>query len=178
MDISMNEMDNLTLEFFMNKSQYQGLIKKHDIFNDKNFNKEKKFYKKRILDLTKKLFRNEVDDSQLKNNFNGYIKSCCNYLKFIDKSDLMQENYSDYENEPTPLDGLDEVGYNNCDYLIVNKPETKQITMDNFINKKEKKTNIILPEKKNFNLKSQELKTKGLPKKKNINNKYEDKKKT
>ena len=33
----MNEMDNLTLEFFMNKSQYQGLIKKHDIFNDKNF---------------------------------------------------------------------------------------------------------------------------------------------
>ena len=37
MDISMNEIDNITLEYFLNKSQYQGLLKKHDILNDKNF---------------------------------------------------------------------------------------------------------------------------------------------
>jgi len=176
----MNEIDNITLEYFLNKSQYQGLIKKHDILNDKNFISEKKFYKKRILDLTKKLFRNEIEDLQLKNVFNGYIKSCCNYLKFQDKKDIIQENYSEEEemvNEDI-LDQIEEVGYNNCDYLILKEKETKKITMDNFIIKNEKKPSVILPEKKKYNLKSKDLKTKGIEKKKNINNKYEDIQKT
>jgi hypothetical protein len=180
MDISMNEIDNITLEYFLNKSQYQGLIKKHDILNDKNFISEKKFYKKRILDLTKKLFRNEIEDLQLKNVFNGYIKSCCNYLKFQDKKDIIQENYSEEEemvNEDI-LDQIEEVGYNNCDYLILKEKETKKITMDNFIIKNKKKPSVILPEKKKYNLKSKDLKTKGIEKKKNINNKYEDIQKT
>jgi len=180
MDISMNDIDNITLEYFLNKSQYQGLIKKHDILNDKNFISEKKFYKKRILDLTKKLFRNEIEDLQLKNVFNGYIKSCCNYLKFQDKKDIIQENYSEEEemvNEDI-LDQIEEVGYNNCDYLILKEKETKKITMDNFIIKNEKKPSVILPEKKKYNLKSKDLKTKGIEKKKNINNKYEDIQKT
>ena len=180
MDISMNEIDNITLEYFLNKSQYQGLIKKHDILNDKKFISEKKFYKKRILDLTKKLFRNEIEDLQLKNVFNGYIKSCCNYLKFQDKKDIIQENYSEEEemvNEDI-LDQIEEVGYNNCDYLILKEKETKKITMDNFIIKNEKKPSVILPEKKKYNLKSKDLKTKGIEKKKNINNKYEDIQKT
>lgn len=176
----MNEIDNITLEYFLNKSQYQGLMKKHDILNDKNFISEKKFYKKRILDLTKKLFRNEIEDIQLKNVFNGYIKSCCNYLKFQDKKDIIQDNYSDHEkeSEKNMLDQIEEVGYNNCDYLIMKEKETKKITMDNFIIKNEKKPNVILPEKKIYNLKSKDLKTKGIEKKKNINNKYEDIKKT
>ena len=176
----MNEIDNITLEYFLNKSQYQGLIKKHDILNDKNFISEKKFYKKRILDLTKKLFRNEIEDLQLKNVFNGYIKSCCNYLKFQDKKDIIQENYSEEEemvNEDI-LDQIEEVGYNNCDYLILKEKETKKITMDNFIIKNEKKPSVILPEKNKYNLKSKDLKTKGIEKKKNINNKYEDIQKT
>ena len=175
----MNEIDNITLEYFLNKSQYQGLMKKHDILNDKNFISEKKFYKKRILDLTKKLFRNEIEDLQLKNVFNGYIKSCCNYLKFQDKKDMIQENYSDEDeviNEDI-LDKIEEVGYNNCDYLIMKEKETKKITMDNFIIKNEKKPNVIIPEKKKYNFKSKDLKTKGIEKKKNINNKYEDIKK-
>ena len=180
MDISMNEINNITLEYFLNKSQYHGLIKKHDILNDKQFVSEKKFYKKRILDLTKKLFRNEIEDIQLNNVFNGYIKSCCNYLKFQDKKDLIQDNYSDDEKECNEdiTHEAEDMEFNNCDYLIVKDRETKKITMDNFIIKNEKKTNIILPEKKKFNLKTKELKTKGIKKKKNINNKYEDIKKT
>jgi hypothetical protein len=49
--------------------------------------------------------------------------------------------------------------------------------MDNFIIKNEKKPNVIIPEKKKYNFKSKDLKTKGIEKKKNINNKYEDIKK-
>ena len=172
MDISMNEIDNITLEYFLNKSQYQELVKKRDIFNDKNFKSEKKFYKKRILDLTRKLFRNEIEDIQLNNVFNGYIKSCCNYLKFQDKKDFIQEDYSEDEKEEMEniLDEIEEVGYNNCDYLMAKEKETKHITLDNYIKRNEKKPTVILPEKKTFNLKSKDLKTKGIEKKKNINN--------
>ena len=172
MDISMNEINNITLEYFLNKSQYQELVKKRDIFNDKNFKSEKKFYKKRILDLTKKLFRNEIEDFQLNNVFNGYIKSCCNYLKFQDKKDFIQEGYSEDEKEEMEnlLDEIEEVAYNNCDYLMTKEKETKHITLDNYIKKNEKKPTVILPEKKTFNLKSKDLKTKGIEKKKNINN--------
>ena len=181
MDISMNEIDYLTLEYFMNKTQYQGLLKKHDLFNDKQFISEKKFYKKRIIDLTKKLFRNEIEDIQLKNVFNGYVKSCCNYLKFLDKKDFIQENYSqeeEKEEEEEKFDENKEIGYNNCNHLMLREKETRNITLDNFIKRKEKKPNVILPEKQNFNLKSKELKTKGIQKKNNINNKYEEYKKT
>jgi len=65
------------------------------------------------------------------------------------------------------LDQIEEVGYNNCDYLILKEKETKKITMDNFIIKNEKKPSVILPEKKKYNLKSKDLKTKGIEKKKN-----------
>jgi len=61
---------------------------------------------------------------------------------------------------------------------MLREKETRNITLDNFIKKKEKKPNVILPEKQNFNLKSKELKTKGIQKKNNINNKYEEYKKT
>jgi len=179
----MNEIDILTLEYFLNKSQYQGVFKKQEIFNDKHFLSDKKFYKKRIIDLTKKLFRSEVEDIELKNMFNQYVRTCCKYLKFLDKKDIMQENYSEEEEEKVEITGenilenIKDIDYHNCDHLILKEKETKKITMDNFIKKTQKKPNIILPEKQKFNLKTKELKTKGLEKKKNINNTYEDNKK-
>ena len=96
MDVSMNELDNITLNCFANKIQYDSIMKKNDHCNDNNLINDKKFYKKRILDLTKKLFRNEVEDTQLANCFNSYIKSCIIYLKFLDKKDIIQKKYDDY----------------------------------------------------------------------------------
>ena len=59
MDISMNEIDNITLSYFANKSQYISILKKTEENNDKKFINDKRFYKKRVLDLTKRLFREE-----------------------------------------------------------------------------------------------------------------------
>ena len=81
----MNEIDNITLNCFANKQQYEHVMKKNDFHNDKQFLSDKKFYKKRVIDLTKKLFRNDVDDLQLYNTFDSYTKSCINYLKFFKK---------------------------------------------------------------------------------------------
>lgn len=181
MDVSMNELDNITLNCFANKIQYNNIIKNNEHCNDNIFMNDRKFYKKRILDLTKKLFRNEVEDAQLTTCFNSYIKSCIVYLKFLDKKDIIQEKYNNMENdnkiENISKDDIGNIDYNNCDYLLSNPPEVKKINLDSFVINNNKKTNQkILPQKEIVNIKTKEHKLKGL-KKKNINNIYEDTKK-
>ena len=46
MDISMNEIDNMTLQYFINKGQYDTLLKKNNAQYDKLYASDKKFYKK------------------------------------------------------------------------------------------------------------------------------------
>jgi hypothetical protein len=181
MDISMNNINSLTLECFLNKSQYQHVLTKQELFNDKQFVSDKRFYKKRILDLTKKIFRDEVNDSHLISSFNSYIKACINYLYFIDKTDIIQDKYVEECEKPDEpfleeCEKPDEPfleGYKNCDNLLTKETEVKKITLfDNYI--KKNKPTIVLPIQNTYNLKTSEFKTKGISKKKNINNKYED----
>ena len=108
MDISMNSIDSMTLSYFTNRSQYEQIL--HRTLNQSinlEYAKEKRFYKKRILDLNKKLFRNEIDDCSMMNNFDMYIKGCIDYLKMIDTSELMQKQYQDFSNNGSNSIDLD-----------------------------------------------------------------------
>lgn len=191
MDISMNLIDNITLTLFANKSHYEHVIKQKELFNNNEFTSDKKFYKKRIIDLTKKLFRNGIDDLQLHDSFNCYINSCINHLKFIDKKDIIQDKYNTMIVTSGNMDDDDDGDgdINNCDInnydILLTKNEVKQINLDTFVIKKKQKEKIkILPKKEIINIhtkeyktkgiKAKELKAKGLPKKKNINNIYEE----
>ena len=96
MNIVMNEIDSMTLSYFANKSQYDSIIKKAEYGTDKQYKGDIKFYKKRILDLTKRLFRNgeeQIQDTHVNKCFTSYVKSCVTYLKFLDKSDIIQKRY-------------------------------------------------------------------------------------
>ena len=94
MDISMNSIDNLTLTYFLNKTQYESILnKRNGVETDVAFSKDKQFYKKRILDLNKKLFRNEINDKLLISHFNNYVKSCITYLKMVDTTEVLQKQY-------------------------------------------------------------------------------------
>lgn len=171
----MNEIDSITLSCFANKHQYDSAIKRSCSHNDKSFISDKKFYKKRIIDLTKKIFRDEIDNHELIRVFNSYTRSCINYFKFLDKTDILQDKYSsmiDISNNDSEYDDKDIVDY---DMLLMKKEDIKQINLDTFIIKKNNKSNQkILPKKENINIKTKEHKIKGLKKKKNINNIYED----
>ena len=174
----MNEINNITLNCFANKQQYEHIMKKNDFHNDKTFLSEKKFYKKRIIDLTKKLFRNDVDDLQLHNTFDNYTKSCINYLKFLDKKDILQDKYSNIIDSSNNNVDLDEYDISKCNRLFAKEEEVKKISLDTFVIKKSEKTKPkILPKKEKIDIKTKEHKTKGLKKKKNINNIYEEKNK-
>ena len=161
--------------------------------------KDKKFYRKRILALTKNLLSNDETDvpSEIERYFKEYIGSCIDYFKTVDNNDLRQDEYR-YMDEDKDEDKLTNGEYlevddsildtdncdtssNNIDSLLIRKINVAN-TLDNFVIKNSSKKKVIIPKKKKVNLRDPSLKTKGTEKmgeKNNIDNIYEyDNKKT
>ena len=169
---------NLNLEYMMNTEQYKKYLNEKDPELKKDNRRDKRFYKKRVFELTKQLLNNEKPSrmtSNLKLSFDNYVKSSIEYLKLIDTNDIIQEEYigSNLENnivntEPLIVDDL----------LLSSKCFTlsKIPTLtDNFIKiKQKKKKEMWIPVQKEIDLKNPLLKNKGITKKINITNKYED----
>lgn len=181
-DIS-NNVDLLTLEYFSNNMIYNKINKKPTSVS----RCERKFYRKRIVNETKRMLKNEFDNDKLKDIFNTYIFSLINHFKTVDTHDLIQKCYDNSNNtiekynldlgvdlDIKGTDGDDEndntkIHRNlNSDYLF-GKEQKKTITLDNFIIKTsmKNKKDIEFPEKKLINLNEPELKTKGIKDKKN-----------
>jgi hypothetical protein len=170
----------LTLECLVNKEMY----KKYE--NSKETSrlnqKDKKFYRKRILALTKDLLY-ESDMSanillDVKDTFHMYIKTCMRYFKSQDKCDILQEDYLDILekslNEKSDPSDYNEIETNK---VMMRTIPFKKNTLDKFV---KHVTNIpekepILPKKRSVNLKDPLLKDKGIEKNKNITNNYDKK---
>ena len=177
---NMSDIDSITLDYFTNKSQYASILKKKELCQTDNFSSDTKFYKKRILDLTKRLFRGEIENEHLVSGFHSYIKSCINYLKNIDTKDIIQEKYADTDADKNyVIDSGDIIDvscisienecYKNCDYLFGKVEEVKKVNLDSFvINNSEKNKKKILPTKEEVNIKTKGHKTKGILKKKRL----------
>lgn len=176
MDIS-NNIDLITLECLTNPGFYDKYNLKKN--NPTKISKaDRKFYKKRIINETKKMLRNDFDTPALKEIFNEYVISLVDYFKIVDKRDILQEDYKnnppqDKEYYDNVLDEILDISDNNLnnlnnlispnELLFNNANETKKITLDNFVVKHNPpKENIIYPEQKEINLKEPSLKTKGL----------------
>ena len=185
----LNYVDEITLECLMNKEQYARHIKKGPVIPTKVNNSDRKFYKKRIYDLTKQLLSNEPVSENMfpdvKNGFQSYIKACIDYFKTLDKTDILQEDYQTMDNS-IKIDRNNEINVEN----ISNTQEANQLMMrcikiqePNSLEKLVKRTQtkyvkqMILPREKDINLKDPILKNKGIREKKNITNKYEEKNK-
>ena len=192
---------NITIEYLINK-QYHNFFKKDgDLLISIN-KRDKKFYKKRILNVTRELFLNDdVNISpDVKNSYNNYIKHCIEYFKMLDKSDIIQNDYN--ENVKTISDNEDadklilenhneydennvdsnnttknKNQYDNANSMLFNK-HNKNNTLDNFVKKihiEKNKIPEIIPRKRRINLKDPLLKIKGVNKgvNNNIINNYE-----
>ena len=176
MDIS-NNIDLITLECLTNPGFYDKYnLKKNN--PNKISKADRKFYKKRIINETKKMLRNDFETPALKEIFNEYVISLVDYFKIVDKRDILQEDYKNnppqdkeyYDNVLDEILDISDNNFNNLNNLISpnellfnNANETKKITLDNFVVKHNPpKENIIYPEQKEINLKEPSLKTKGL----------------
>jgi hypothetical protein len=180
-----NYVDQLTLECLMNTNQYSLHMKKQPTSKKIN-NGDRKFYKKRIYDLTKQLLHNETTEKMFPDvvfSFETYIKACIDYFKVLDKTDILQQDYQDIpegEHFPSEMNTDQITTPQEADQLML---RTIKIQEPNALEKIVKRTAtklkkpMILPREKDINLKDPNLKNKGIRKKNNINNTYEDEKK-
>lgn len=127
--------------------------------------KDKKFYKKRILAVTKLLFKEENFNKSPKLTqtvFENYIN---NMIEIFKDSDLNEEREKEYQEVSTKLDKANEHNdeLNLLDFDIENmKPETRQIKIEDCMKiknlKKEKEQ--FFPKEKKYNLKTEKNKKK------------------
>jgi hypothetical protein len=174
-------ISEITLEYMMNKEQYAKYIGKNNINKKDSSRKDKKFYKKRIIDLTKKLLNNEKPETMypdVTSAFDYYIKICIEYFKILDKTDILQEDYIDIS-----VNSMNEINYDfvsessiDADNLMMRSIKIQEPnTLEKLVKRKstKMKKQPIIPLQKNINLKDPNLKNKGICKKNNIDNKYE-----
>ena len=178
--MSENYINQITLDYLINKENYNKINNRNSLKNANR--KDKKFYRKRILNLTKDLllFQETKDEilPDVKKTFEIYIKTCVEYFQTLDKSDILQEEYSE-------LDGLDNLDLlDNVEYSIDSEnPNTvkeadnlimrsiKINSLDKYVKRTVlKKDEPIIPLQKDIDLHEPYLKNKGICKKKNITN--------
>jgi hypothetical protein len=99
-----NEFNELTLSVMANRNKYdkckKSLANTSDAQNEA-FQKEKMYYKDRILNMTRGLFHERCENDEINRAHQEYLKSCIEYLKWNDITDMIGE---DTRNEIIPDD--------------------------------------------------------------------------
>ena len=162
-----NIMDEL--EYLMNPGMYEKWMKKNEKkIKVSDLKSDVKFYKKRIIQLTKDMMKGQHITNSVNKAYNEYMKSCVAYLRFLDTKDILQE---EYKGIPEQLDlSDDDVDGDPNNNLINPSYLHKQNKIEDYMDVKKisnvPKNETYLPEKKNLKLKDPELKKKGIKKKK------------
>jgi hypothetical protein len=189
--MSTEYVNQVTLECLMNKDTYKKYVatKKKSVVNKK----DQKFYRRRILSLTKELLYPEeatekstttttsTNDPNIVGLFQIYSKACIEYFKTLDKNDIIQEDYSSLTPETAEMSAEDIKTQAEIDQQFMRSIHVKEpTTLDKFVKRSTTapKETPILPKQKDINLRDPALKNKGIRKKKNITNKYEEESKT
>ena len=175
--LGLNMIDGVTLAYMVNTSQYEKYLKKNHIDSgDSCFNRDIRFYRKRIVSLTKDLFKNHLENdknqSVLMGAFNMYIRACISFLKFSDQSEMIQKCYVCQgqlmdENNKCVCKNKNENNtfeLHKANELCFKPKEVKKITLDNYVIRKNVKKSepIVYPKQFTFNPRDPAFKYKGL----------------
>lgn len=179
---NMNLIHNIDLEYLMNPDQQKKIAEKYE--GNQISDDERKFYRKRLLQLTRDLIAGEIQNTNLEAAFNNYLKESIKYLKFTDKKDIIQEEYVEINKKmeqrrerkikKAVSEGVQnketqpEINGTNADQLLINKSQIKAPAMNNFIKikKNPSQKNQIMPKQRDIDLSDPKLKKKGIKKKK------------
>ena len=181
--MSTEYVNQVTLECLMNKDTYKKYVatKKKNVVNKK----DQKFYRRRILSLTKELLYPEesVDKSTASQHpsivslFQMYSKASIDHFKTLDKNDIIQEDYVSLTTETAEMSADDIKTQSEIDKQFMRSIQVREPnTLDKFVKRSTiaPKEEPVLPKQKDINLRDPALKNKGIRKKKNITNKYEE----
>lgn len=178
-------INQITIDYLINKDLYAKCVNKQ-VFHENN-RKDKRFYRKRISSLIKELLLGESPANvtpDVKYAFDNFAKTCIQYFKMIDSTDIIQEDYmSIIENEKlAKLDNIlgatDTLNQDDANKLMMRSINMPALTIADFVTKTHitQMDKIVLPKERTLNLSDPLLKKKGIKskKKKNINTKYEE----
>jgi len=174
-------LNQVSLDYLINTKQYK--IQLTNTLNKKINKKDKKFYRRRILNLTKELLSKEeseiVISPDIKYAFDNLVKTCIHYFKILDRNDIIQEDYNDFDDEikeEKEISESDKILKEENEKLLMRSVKMSNHSLDNFIKIKmtKKVEELIIPQQKEINLKDPILKNKGINKKKNIINNYDE----
>ena len=173
--MSSNEKDvtllesNATLTYLTNPVYKTTVDKKHteeDVLQMEA--NDRKFYRKRIMELTRNMFRGEKIDRDVQNAFDDYVRTCVLHLKIIDTRDILQSDY--------PIDSMEGAGdvSSNMTHIDIEYATTKTMgrppnpanVLENFVTRTTVERKEPPPQKKTINLKANNLRTKGVKAKK------------
>lgn len=101
---TMTASDILTMDTMMNMEAYTKYLKRKQLtsgIKDQSDANERKFYRRRILDLTKEMFRggshraeSGSNSTSVESAFETYVRACIMHFKFIDLADVLQTEYA------------------------------------------------------------------------------------
>ena len=162
MDISANPLD---LIYFTNNTAYKKINKRNEITNDEEYNKDLLFYRKRILQKTKDLLRNNECNEEIKQVFNHYSRCMIKYFKFIDKSEIIQQDYQNLGENKKKCVKADFKLESKNKLMMREKKSKEKGTIESCIDvkfKNKKKYEPYIPQKKIINITVDDLKNKGV----------------
>jgi len=185
-----NSVDYMTLEIMANSDTYNKYLKRNHLDHDSVLKKEKKFYRKRIISMTKDILFNGISknakqennntptqtsniDDVIINAFNTYARLCITYFKFKDTMDTIQSEYKDMniaandDDDETNVvrDDENENNIMEANKLFMKQMDKKVITLDNFVIKTcPPKEEMVLPKTKDYKLNDPKFKKKDIKK--------------
>jgi hypothetical protein len=94
MNLNLDQVDHVTLDLMVNQPQYERYLRNHEADLNGKYDRAKRFYKKRIVEMTRDLLKGEtVNDIFVLQAFEAYAKSCITYFRNKDKNDTLQEEH-------------------------------------------------------------------------------------
>jgi hypothetical protein len=96
MNMNLDPVDHVTLDLMVNQPQYERYLRAKEADLNGKYEKAKRFYKKRIMEMTRDLLKGEpetVNDIFVLQSFEAYAKACIAYFRNKDKNDTLQEEY-------------------------------------------------------------------------------------
>ena len=168
---------NLLTMTYLTNPIYKDMIEPKTVTKvDKSYNRNFRFYKKRIYEIVKDIFRKKTEtlDKEVLDKFEEFSKSCIHYIQHQDKSSLVQDQLEFIEKDAERI--MENSEYKNVNEILFSQQhkKTNNKTIETCLPIKKKKTKpkkkMILPKKQNI----YDSSFRKVGKKKNINNKYDE----
>lgn len=163
--------NKIDLMYFTNNSARRMMDEKEKEKKKQNKidKKDVKFYRKRILQLTKDLLRGGKSSNIINESFNAFVETAIKSFKFQDEAEILQKEFEDLEEKKKAnKDEKEFVSLESDKLMMKDLRNKKNDTIKNFavVKTKKKKEKIKTPTQKKIDLKTEELKNKGVKKKK------------